>query len=302
MKAIDTNTRKEGTMTRIATLILLSLALSLGACAPTDTVSVDGPVPVTTENGDPMGNLVLNYDAAQCNPKFEGTDRDECAFDEMCVLDATATAKFGVQLFTCVTVCHAEFVENADGTVDKGEDSCQRLGDEDWFCNMEAKDGPECVKYAEVPNPCANCGNQEPETPVEPTPAEFVEVSCCFNTAHLTDTMYAQLAWSTSSPENPENFGKDGDLELDSDGCFTSNQKVERAKLYLGFWTELTDGKVQYLDENGDVANGQWLGTGENNEFVPLSCTVDGAAVTVGGHMANCGFGFDDATNVSCLN
>ena len=305
MKSNHSNTNRNSTggnaMTRMHLIFVAFVALTLGACGAENVVDVDGPIPVTTQDGDPIAVSQVNWDPDQCNPKNEqDAGKADCNFDEMCALDSLATAKHGMELYRCVTVCHAEFktVKFEDGTseVVKTEDSCQRFGDENWYCDMDLAD-PECTEYVAVPTT---------PTPVdpEPTPASpvFVEVSCCFNTAHLTDTMYAQLAWSTSSPDEPENFGKDGDLELDANGCFVSQGKVELSKLYLGFWTELTDGKVQGLDANGDVVYGQWLGNGSNGEYAPTSCTVDGESVAIGQHMPNCGFGFDDAEGVSCLN
>ena len=67
-------------------------------------------------------------------------------------------------------------------------------------------------------------------------------------------------------------------------------------------WTELTEGKVQSLDADGNVVNGQWLGSGSNGEYAPVSCTVDNEPVEVGEHIASCGFGIDDAVGVNCLN
>jgi len=284
-------------MMRNALIALLALsALALVACGEDpNNVHIEGVSGVAGSN--------VEWDPNQC------WSIDECLVTEVCALDLQASALHGMDLRRCVTACTVDFVtvENEDGTssTTKANDTCQRLGDESMYCDEDGAEGPVCTPYTAPVDPCADCNSDpdpDPEPVVDPEPAQFVEVSCCFNAGNLSGDTYAQLAWSTSTPEDPENFGKDGDLELDADGCFVSSGKVERSKLYFGFWTELTAGKVQSLDDNGDVVFGEWLGSGTDNEFAPLSCEVDGETVDVGGHMANCGFGFDEAVNVSCLN
>lgn len=272
-------------MKTLITAALFALALT-GCDAEQNSLSTEGTLPVSP---DPS----VVYVGEKC------VDDSDCDYRKLCVIDLRATESAGYTVMGCQAACDVEFetitVKNTDGTSEiktvkvEGSDTCQRYGDEGFYCDPEEY---LCKEYTEEPT--------EPTDP-EPTPAQFVKVSCCFNAAVLTANTYAQLAWSTSDASNPEAFGKDGDLSLDANGCFTSTSKVERSKVFRGFWVELTLGLVQSLDDDGNVVYGQWLGTGENDEFAPISCEVDDEPVTIGVHMDQCGFGIDDATNLSCM-
>lgn len=272
--------------TLIVTLFLATLA-NLVACASdtettisgTPNVNVDGNVNTTG------GNHVADWDPSQC---FSDED---CGFNELCVIAPEASEQLGLDVYRCEAGCDAKFstILNEDGTsvTSKAGDSCQRFNDLSVYCDMDAEGGPVCTKYTVPPV----------EEPVEPVLPQFVKVSCCFNAAVISETMFAQLAWSTSEADNPKGFGKDGDISLDDNGCFVSEGKVARANLYLGFWTELTD---------GTAADGQWLGSGSHNEYAPSNCTVDDIAVDIGAHMQSCGFGLGDAvledgSSANCL-
>lgn len=295
MKNVTRNTHNGGNaMTRFTAMILLSLAMSLGACAPTDTVSIDGPVPVTTENGDPMGNHVANWDPNQC-----WTNAD-CGYDQLCVLDLMATQKLGFDAMRCVVACNAEFetVNFEDGTskVVKVEDSdtCQRFGDEEYFCDMDAADGPTCVEYTDEPGPCTECQTPqepeeptEPETPVEPQP-EYYSITCCFNPGLYGNGQDFRVNFGGGVVEPSLSGGLHWNIVMDENGCGTSTGFYRMDNVTLGFWTELTNGPVSDNHDN-------WLGSGANGEYEPISCTVNDVEYGVGNQVQGCGFGTYDA-------
>lgn len=283
------------------TLIALCLAFlaTLSGCGKDNTIDVKGTLPVDV-NG---ANNVATWDPDQC---FSDED---CSYDKLCVIAERASEDLEFDVYRCEAGCDVEFftVMNEDGTgaTTKDGDSCQRDGDTTVFCHPQQF---VCTPYTVEP---------EPVDPVEPPPAKplFKKVHCCFDAAVLEEGMYAQLAWSTANTANPSNFGKDGDLELDQYGCFTSTKKVENATYYQGFWTELTRGKVQdwtdkdqdgIVDE-GEIIEGQWIGALENGAYLPLTCEVDDVSVTVANdHLSGCGTGFfdsvlDDGTTANCL-
>lgn len=276
------------------TTMFLCVCAFLIGCGP-NTVNVDGVM--STKN---VGPTVVVEEVA-C------TSNGDCKADQLCVLDLAASDVAKHTIMVCVLGCDADLETkvNPDGTsvTEKvaGTDTCQRAGDLTKFCDLTTH---LCKEYV-VKEP-------EPVKPDEPKPVDtvkFIQLKCCFDRSSMKVGMFAQLAWSTSSPENPENFATDADLTV-KDGCVESTEKIERAKVFLGYWIELTQGKAQdWVDFDGDkvkddneIVEGEWLGAGENNEFKPESCTIDGLEVTVGAHMPSCGFGMADATDVSCLN
>lgn len=276
------NTNGGSAMKSLLTAMFLLMSLSLAACGSENTLNTDGTLPVSV---DPS----VTYVGTMC------IDNGDCSdLRQICALDIRATDAAGYEISACVKGCDVEFkvveTKNVDGTWSKEQvkvsDTCQRNGKQDFYCDPEAF---ECVKgTAPVAPPVVTPPVVEPPV-VEPTLPQFVSVSCCFNAANLTNgTYYAQLAWSTSDATNPEAFGKDGDLSLDSHGCFLSTQKVERSKVFMGYWVELTNGKAQ---------DGNWLGAGTDDAYAPISCEVDSVDVNIGSHMNQCGFGLSDAAN-----
>lgn len=277
-------------MNRLSILIAAMLAIAIGACAPQDTVSIDGPVPVTTEDGDPMGQHVMNWEADQCDPKLEGTDADECAFDEMCVLNPTASAKLDTEVFECVTLCHADFapVDFEDGTSKvvkvEGTDTCQRLGDEDWYCDMDAAN-PTCVEYTTDPGPCETC-NTDPVVDPEPTPdpePQFYSITCCWNSEVLEDNVDYRVNFSGGVLDSSKSGGLNWNIVMDDENCGTSSGFYRTDNVSRGFWTKLTNGMVSDNHDN-------WL-----DGIAPEYCEVNGAEYGIGDDVQGCGFGTYDA-------
>jgi len=268
----NVNRRSEMKSYTLKAILATLFALGLVACANGTDTTIKGTPNV---NADTDNNVAV-WDADQCY-----SDED-CDFDQTCKVNAKASKELGFEVSRCEKGCSAEYttVLNEDGTsvTKKDGDTCQRFGDETVYCDPTDK---VCVEYTT-------------ETPVEPEdpPEEpaFIKVHCCFNAQNLMDgTYYAQLAWSTSTVDDPQNYGSDGNLTLDENGCFTSTSKVERGKYYRGFWTELT---------RGMASTDNWLGAGDNGEYAPISCEVDDVSAAIGtDHVQGCGIGLFDSVN-----
>jgi len=289
LKRNDNNTQSGGTtMYRMTSLLLVALlALTFGACAPDDTVSIDGPVPVTTEDGDPMGQHVANWDPNQC------WDNDDCKFDELCVLNHVATAKLGFQAMRCETLCNTDFadVDFEDGTSKtvkvEGSDTCQRYDDESWYCDME-KANPVCVEYTAEPGPCSTCQTPDPVVDPEPTPdpepeVEFYSITCCWNPEVLENDVDYRVNFSGGVLDSSQSGGLHWNIVMDDENCGTSSGFYRLDNVSRGFWTKLTNGMVSDNHDN-------WL-----DGIAPEYCEVNGAEYGIGDDVQGCGFGTYDA-------
>lgn len=270
--------------------IALFSVLVFGACAEEDNT-------ITLRDAMDVVAHVATYNVEQC------TGDSACFFDQRCLLDKDAPIELGRDIYTCQDACQDGLVSHVDGTITREEiDSCQRDNftenpdndrgnPESWFCGGDSQ----CHQYDAMPDDTEPVVDPEPTTPTDPTDDQFVEVSCTFGPAAMQEGIYAQLSWSTSSEEDPKGWSKDGDMTLDEEGRFVSYEPI-RGAVTQGYWVELTLGTVESLDDGGNIVDAIWLGEGEDGEFRPLNCEVDGVVVPIAEDQRfSCGIGIDGA-------
>lgn len=220
-----------------------------------------------------------------CAALDECTAHDDCDdADRICVLIPDITEECGFAVSKCILGCDAELdteeKKSPDGTstvevVKVPEtDTCQRNGAVDVYCDTETH---LCVKYPEpVEEPA------EPEEPVEPEPepeepavdeVKMTEISCCYD-GDLAG-LFGQMAWSTSTREDPASWASASDLDPDEDGCYTA--EVDMTTVTVGFWVDLTQGSHE-VKPGEPPPDPPWLGSAKK----PSKCYIVGTEAVIG--------------------
>src|SRR3989339_1817467 len=224
----------------LATLFALFATLTLNACGneihDSRRVVFDDPVPVT-------GTVsTVNVDLDKC------LSDDDCSEVELCDLYPEASSVGAGDIYTCQLGCDVSFEETRgeDGSYIRTpvDDTCQRNGDADLFCDPDTsrcrerttEDGntdcvdDDCDGDTDGNTDCVDddCdGNTDDPDDPTPTPCEgdcevvSLELVCCYDSIEdYSAQMRGQFSWSEATETQPDAWGAGRDLPIDSDGCF----------------------------------------------------------------------------------